>query len=138
MHYKPWIKVFDDYKFRTNDVKNFDLLKSNLWVTTEFHLIGAILPFYKSLLPKIIRCDISRLYLYHSANVPLEYFIKLTESGKVKSLTISETKIVDSQNSTVPIEEIFKYVLNASAIMINPAFLTKQTMKILNSSKRGC
>uniref|UniRef100_A0A914QDP3 Uncharacterized protein n=1 Tax=Panagrolaimus davidi TaxID=227884 RepID=A0A914QDP3_9BILA len=135
-----WFQVFNDYKFGTNVVEKFGAFKSNLWLTTEFHLCSGKLPFYKSLLPKIIRCDniISRLYLYRSENLKFEYFTKLTESGKVKRLEICETKIVGSQNAIVPIEEIFKYALYASAIMINPAFLTKQTLKILNSSKHGC
>uniref|UniRef100_A0AC35F4S5 Uncharacterized protein n=1 Tax=Panagrolaimus sp. PS1159 TaxID=55785 RepID=A0AC35F4S5_9BILA len=42
--------------------------------------------------------------------------MKLTESGEVKELDIIDTKIVDSGNSIVPIDKIFKCVLNANCI----------------------
>uniref|UniRef100_A0A914QXK5 Uncharacterized protein n=1 Tax=Panagrolaimus davidi TaxID=227884 RepID=A0A914QXK5_9BILA len=63
--------------------------------------------------------------------------MKLTESGEVKELVIYETKIADSGNSIVPIDEIFKCVLNANCITMKPAFVTKQTTTKLNETKRG-
>uniref|UniRef100_A0A914PWV2 Uncharacterized protein n=1 Tax=Panagrolaimus davidi TaxID=227884 RepID=A0A914PWV2_9BILA len=127
-------EYFHYYGFITK--QSFTKFSNNLWLTYLLAIDNANSMFYSKLMSKIVRCEIRTLSIHGSENLKFEDFVFLTESGEVKYLDLKNTKVVKSDNSVVPIEEIFGQVLKVTYIVLDPCHVTKDTMKVLLSQKR--
>uniref|UniRef100_A0A914YZU4 Uncharacterized protein n=1 Tax=Panagrolaimus superbus TaxID=310955 RepID=A0A914YZU4_9BILA len=123
--------VFERYKFLTRFEKDFALLPSNLMFSSALELNRATTILYKTLMPKIVICNIGSLTMMRSADFLYDDFKFLTNSGRIQTLNLYDTKIIYPNGDPVEIENILAKVINAWFITLNPVHITQNTMKNL-------
>uniref|UniRef100_A0A914Y674 Uncharacterized protein n=1 Tax=Panagrolaimus superbus TaxID=310955 RepID=A0A914Y674_9BILA len=93
------------------DIRN---LSFDLWLIGELNVCRQIpAGFVNLLLQKVVKCDITSIYLY---NYMLNFneFLVLTESKKIKHLALEEIIVRDNDGKVVPYEDILQRVPNVS------------------------
>uniref|UniRef100_A0AC34F868 F-box domain-containing protein n=1 Tax=Panagrolaimus sp. ES5 TaxID=591445 RepID=A0AC34F868_9BILA len=131
------LPIFRRYKFMTKVERDFALLPSNIWFCSAMELHRASTMLYKTLIPKITRCDIASLTLMRSADLLFDDFKFLTDSGNIQTLELHDTKIIYSNGQPVEFENILFQVNNARFITLNPVHTARSTMKNLQNIQWG-
>ena len=105
--------TIDSKRYKIRDAEHLSNFH-NIWVTKKIAILDEE-DIVHQLISKIVRCDAEKIYIKADGILKTEFDI-LTKSGNVKSLECSYSVTDDTNNSSVPVEDLMVNLVSAKDI----------------------